>query len=457
MKVIARSSNLLGKITILVMVSFVVNTALALDGSGTQEDPWRIKSLEDFNDFAADANYWDDYTRLETDVNLAGRIYPTAVIAPDVNNANYWDFDGTAFTGVFDGNDRKIIGLTIDDDGAGNDYLGLFGCIDEGEVRNLGLEDCSVSGDVIVTAFVGGLAGRNYGNSSISNCFSTGYVSGVYEVGGLVGENGDLLYGMGNLISNCYSTGDVNGVAGLGGLVGVNYGKVLNCKSTGDVNGVEYVGGLVGYNAEGGNILNCSSTGDVRGGDFSVGGLVGENSYFSVISKCYSSGDVNGVEDVGGLIGKNYYDTIVSNCYSSGDVNGVSTVGGLAGWNESGIVSNCYSTGNVSGDERVGGLMGLHFFGSISNCFWDTDAQTHGVTRSIGDVFGTITNVHGLPTYQLHQQSTFTGWDFINVWGIGENQTYPYLRKVLPSDLNKDRITNFLDIAILCEGWLIEE
>ena len=56
--VIARSSNLIGTITIFVMVSFVVNTALALDGSGTQEYPWRIKSLEDFNDFAADANYW---------------------------------------------------------------------------------------------------------------------------------------------------------------------------------------------------------------------------------------------------------------------------------------------------------------------------------------------------------------------------------------------------------------
>ena len=84
--VIARISNLLGKITIffviccLIMGSFVVNTAVALDGSGTQEDPWRIQSLDDFNDFASDANYWDDYTRLETDVNLAGRVYERAVI-----------------------------------------------------------------------------------------------------------------------------------------------------------------------------------------------------------------------------------------------------------------------------------------------------------------------------------------------------------------------------------------
>ena len=31
--------------------------ALALDGSGTEGDPWLIQSLEDFNEFAADGNY----------------------------------------------------------------------------------------------------------------------------------------------------------------------------------------------------------------------------------------------------------------------------------------------------------------------------------------------------------------------------------------------------------------
>ena len=83
---IERSSNLLRKITILVMGIFVVNTALALDGAGTEQDPWRIESPADFNEFAADANYWAGFTRLETDVNLAGRVYERAVIARDVNS-----------------------------------------------------------------------------------------------------------------------------------------------------------------------------------------------------------------------------------------------------------------------------------------------------------------------------------------------------------------------------------
>ncbi|HUS71566.1 MAG TPA: GLUG motif-containing protein [Sedimentisphaerales bacterium] len=474
----ARSSNLLGRITILVMVGLCVNTAMALDGSGTEGNPWRIQSLEDFNEFAADANYWDDYTRLETDVNLAGLTYITAVIAPDIDNSDN-DFDGTAFIGVFDGNDKRIINLTIDDGGAGNDYLGVFGCIDGGEIKNLGIEGGSVVGN---GSFNGGLAGRNSGG--VSNCYSTGEVrgSGYSCVGGLVGEN---YYGN---VSNCYSTGDVSGdYLDVGGLVGVNrYGYVSDCYSTGDVSGNHVVSALVGGNI--GSVSNCYSTGDVNGVD-SVGGLLGNNS--GSVSYCYSTGDVNGSSYVGSLIGVNhsdFYGSGVSNCYSTGDVSGIHYfVGGLVGYNSSGSFSNCYSTGDVSGDfdvgglvgynrggsvsncysigdvngtgDYVGGLVGGNYSGSFSNCFWDTNTQIHGVTESIGLNDGDVNNVEGLPTTQMQTKSTFTdaNWDFIEIWNIGENQTYPYLRVYLAGDINKDRIVNFLDIAITANQWLQEQ
>ena len=74
---------------------------------------------------------------------------------------------------------------------------------------------------------------------TISNCYSTGIVSGTYErIGGLVGacSNGT--------ISNCYSTGDVSGEWYVGGLVGYNYyGNLSNSFSTGSVSGELYVGG----------------------------------------------------------------------------------------------------------------------------------------------------------------------------------------------------------------------
>lgn len=365
-----RISSLLGKITILLIicclitVGLCVNTALALDGSGTEQDPWRIESLTDFNEFAADANYWDGYTRLETDVDLAGRTYPTAVIAPDTNNSNWW-FDGTAFTGVFDGNDHKITNLTIDDAGAGNDFLSLFGFIVDGEVSNLGLEGGSISGE----DYVSGLVGYNKEGS----------------------------------VSNCYSIASVSGGSGVGGLVVVNVGCISNCYSTGDVNGVDYVGGVVGWN-QAGNISNCYSTGNVRG-----------------------------VEYVGGLVGSN-----------SGSIS-------------PGCISNCYSIGDVSGAGRyVGGVVGLNTSASVSNCFWDTYTQTHGVDESIGYNSGTVTNVVGLSTAEMQIRSTFSeaGWDFVEIWNIGENQTYPYLRVHPTGDINHDDIVNLLDFAIFADHWL---
>jgi len=125
------------------------------------------------------------FTRLETDVNLAGRVYERAVIAPDVNNTKAW-FQGTAFAGVFDGNDHKIMNLTIDDGGAGNEHLGLFGRIDKGQVSNLGIGGGSISG----RWRIGGLVGDNNGGS-VSNCYSTGDVNGIVEVGGLMGYNNE--------------------------------------------------------------------------------------------------------------------------------------------------------------------------------------------------------------------------------------------------------------------------
>jgi hypothetical protein len=409
---VVKKANFLGgeimlrMVVVLMIVGLCVHTAAALPGSGTPQDPWRIESLADFDEFAADPNYWAGFTRLETDVNLAGRTYSTAVIAPDVNNANY-DFDGTAFTGVFDGNDHKITNLTID----GGTFLGLFGCIEEdGEVRNLGLEDGSVSGDY----YVSGLVGFNSG--SILNCYSTGDVSGTWNyVGGLVGIN----FGT---VSNSYCTGSVHGDRDVGGLMGKNdNGIVLNCYSTGSISGYGFVGGLVGKNDDDGSVSNCYSTSPVSGSG-SIGGLVGSNEDDGSISNCYSIGDVNGYAAVGGLVGNNIWGASISNCYSTGDVNGVDDVGGLVGY---------YGARNV---ERS---------------FWDV--QTSGKLESAG---GT-----GKTTAEMQTKSTFTeaGWDFVEIWGIGEHQTYPYLRFAPAGDFNYDKEVNFLDLAILASHWLEEK
>jgi len=393
-----RISNLWAKIICSLMaVGLCVNTAAALSGSGTEQDPWLIQSLADFDEFVGDANYWDAYTRLETDVNLAGRTYSTAVIAPDVNNAN-WIFDSNAFTGVFDGNDHRIIDLTIDDGGAGNDWLGLFGSIHDGQVMNLGLEGGSVSGD---RYYVGGLVGLNAGD--VSNCYFTGNVNGVILVGGLVGEN-------------CY------------------LGSVSDCSSASDVSGDHYVGGLVGFN-------NAGS-----------------------LSKSYSTGYVSGRDSVGGLAGGNV--GTISNCYFAGRVSASSAVGGLVGENGIwgppdgfvGAISRSYSTGNVQGVVYVGGLVGDNNYGDVESSFWDIQTSSEPNMCGYQDFGSTGCDPnYGLPTSQMKQKSTFQDWDFINVWNIGENQTYPYLRTVPAGDINKDKIVNFLDLCIVADQWMHED
>jgi hypothetical protein len=264
---------------------------------------------------------------------------------------------------------------------------------------------------------------------------------------------------------------DSNSAEFIIGLFGYVDGPHANIKDLGlvdpDVNaGASLdVGALVGYIAEG-TITHCYVEGGyIRGADF-VGGLIGANG--GDIFRCYSTGSVTGNDYVGGLVGCSdgyLRDCIIINCYAIGSITGNNYVGGLLGWNARRCtITDCYATGNFIGNEHVGGLMGLNScYGGpcstiITNSYWDI--ETSGELNMCGSQDGGATgcnNSYGLPTSQLHQQSTFTDWDFINTWNIGENQTYPYLRTVLPSDINKDRITNFLDIAILCEEWLIEE
>ena len=79
----------------------------------------------------------------------------------------------------------------------------------------------------------------------MSNCYSTGSVTGVNYVGGLVGRIRDES-GLSNCYSTCAVTGSGNISGGLGGYL-QNQCNVVNCYSTGSVNGNTNAGGLVGF------------------------------------------------------------------------------------------------------------------------------------------------------------------------------------------------------------------
>ncbi|MHC4463473.1 MAG: GLUG motif-containing protein [Planctomycetota bacterium] len=420
-----------------------------LVGSGFSHDPFQINNFTDFTEFRFNNGLRCGYYILTTDIDLSGNTYTTAIIDDD-------------FGGHFDGNGHAISNITIDTAGADTDYLGFFSRI-TASVSDLGIENINITGGDD-SDYVGGLCGIN-SRCTITNCYSTGSVSGGVDsdyLGGLCGSTWHGPYfSRGATITNCYATGSITGGAGsdnLGGLCGDNFkGRISNCHTIVSVTGggeSESLGGLVGYNYYRGTITNCYSAGSVTGGadSDSLGGLCGYN-YNGTITNSYATSSVtggNGSSHLGGLCGTNHrllYPWVscgtITNCYATGLVTGEGgyhLIGGLCGYNYYGTISHCYATGSVTGDDStgyLGGLCGRQYgdYAEMINCFWDTETSgvSIGYNLAPGEP-GIITNVLGLPTSQLHQQSTFTGWDFVgetfngikDIWFI-PRQDYPHL------------------------------
>lgn len=188
-------------------------------------------------------------------------------------------------------------------------------------------------------------------------------------------------------------------------------------------------GGLLAANANQGTVIrHCSVTGTIAlkpgSTDGRGGGLVGNVRTGSVVDRCWADVDVDAGNrrQVGGLVG--YLRGVepgpvasIVNSYSSGTVSGTgSKQGNLLGDADGSFVGHCYSSGFGKA------LIGYNYRGPIiTNCYWDSDK---GASSS---PYG------GTPktTAQMMQQTTFVAWDFVEVWGIVENETYPFLHPVL--------------------------
>jgi len=263
-----------GYVTTIVLLFIIVSAAQAKYSGGTGEpnDPYQIATAENLMLLGESPEDYDKHFILTADIDLdpnlpRRKIFDRAVIAPDPDDTNWW-FDGTPFSGVFDGNGHAISHVRI----VGRDYLGLFGqlgwgFLPGGEVRALRVVDVRITGS---GNYVAGLAGINRGTTT--HCSSSGIVSAIDSVGGLVGANAGTVTG-------CYSTGAVRGRETVGGLVGHNEGSVTHCYSIATVSGTgENVGGLVGLNIAG-TIARCYSVGVVRS-EGQAGGLVGTSEPF---------------------------------------------------------------------------------------------------------------------------------------------------------------------------------
>jgi len=279
-------------------------------GSGTTDDPYQIATAADLIALGETPADYDKHFVLTADIDLdpnlpGGRVFDRAVIAPDIIDTTL-SFEGTPFTGVFEGDGHLISNMTI----AGVNRLGLFGCIGRGAViTDLGLVDVDVNG---TGSYIGGLAGGTKWGGTITTSHSDGTVRGEQcAVGGLLGYNGGS-------ITTSYSIGMINGDWHVGGLVGRNWGgSITTSYSTATVSGTGTgVGGLVGDNSSEGCIANSYSMGTVRvSGGGAAGGFVGSNGTSGIIAVSYSAALVEGEESVGGLVGESGSNATVTSSF----------------------------------------------------------------------------------------------------------------------------------------------
>ena len=310
-------NRLLSLVLAVVMVLSCTAVALAAEvndnggvfasGTGTKDDPFLIKTVEQLKAFAASVNggttYKDQYVRLEADLDISGSQWtPIGGETAD-------------FCGDFDGSGYAISGLTIGQakEPADLEYVGLFGSIGaNGAVRNLGVADVKIINrlnDVDNRPMVGALAASLGKNAIVDACWASGMIASDAKtdqysyIGGLVAAT--ELY---SVISNSWT--DV---------------KIL-----GAGNSDNFVGGIVGQVANKSLIVNCAAFGAVEdyGGTSllaAAGGVAG--ACYGAVYNCYAMGDVyqdatdwgDGEVGAGNVVGNTPWEIAAYDCFFSTD------------------------------------------------------------------------------------------------------------------------------------------
>ncbi|MBR6826294.1 MAG: heparinase II/III family protein, partial [Oscillospiraceae bacterium] len=197
-------------------------------------------------------NFSGDTLEMRADIDLEGKAW-TPIGGADESSSYQ-------FRGTFDGRGYRIYNLKSNESDYG--YGGLFGSINTGTIRNLGIE----SGMVVGSKRTAAIAGYVGGGSMISNCYNKATVYAPTNIGSFVG----YLTGKDICIENCYNVG------------------MISSKSYGTT-----VGGLIGG-------ISSSTTG-LR------------------IKNCYSIGYYYAL--IGTMMGKEEADCVVENCYAVDGVN----------------------------------------------------------------------------------------------------------------------------------------
>lgn len=404
--------------TVLLILASQFATGQFSGGNGAWYDPYQITTPEQLDLVRNYLNNTLISFILMNDLDLTDECGAGGIF---YNSGQGWipigSSSASAFRGEFNGNGRKITGLFINR--AANNQ-GLFGYLEGAWIRELELENISITGAI----GCGGITGIQ-ASGLIIGCQVSGNIFGTWRIGGVAGEQQSN-------IKSCQTSGTVSGsqyVGGMSGYMASGEASITNSSSECTVNGLSGtgIGGFSGYSN--GALTNCYASGNVSGGS-EVGGFIGLTQVNTTVNACYSLGLVQASDEhVGGFAGKLSPRTNVNHCYSLSNVirtNGTNaTFAAFCGLNEDAAIKHCYATGSVT---TSGGsyLEGKGFTGDIitgdyivmtGNYF---DMNTSGLYIGLGAT--------GKTTQQMMVPSTFEDWDFEHVWDIDYYESYPFLR-----------------------------
>ncbi len=417
-EVFAMKFSTIRKALILLAIMLVAAIpAAALAGSGTQADPYQVKTIDDLMAIAnAPSAYYKQMNNIvvnDPDVFE----FENGVIGSVKENATSVEWTPVDFSGNYDGGRNAITGLYVDSDNANG---GLFGTLTNATISNLFIDFSLVESD----EYAGLLAGKAEGTTKITGVIVSGSVIGkttktMNTVGGVVG-----MLGKDAVIDATVSYADVTGAtsysANVGGMVGLNNGKITASAFAGNVYGTTTyydaaIGGIAGYNV--GEVSNCrtGAFGKVSGestalvNDCYVGGIAGFNkgvvkynvNEAEVAAKNFSSGD--SIVAAGGIVGTTI-DSDVYECKNAGAVNGeYAYAGGIAGVaiSDSGerYVEYCKNEGKISSMYGVaGGIVGravaagegyVSIILNVENCY-NTGAVEGNATGEVAGETATV-------------------------------------------------------------------
>jgi hypothetical protein len=264
----------------------------------TAETAYEISTPANLAYLAQEVNagntYENTYFKMTTNLDLGSQPWTR------IGGANGNFTTKFPFKGVFDGQGYAVSNLFNNRTGnhdLNDKNIGLFGYVEGGVIRNLGVS----SGYVCGFTLVGGLVGT-LNTGTIDNCFNNASVETARAAGRFGGIVGYMIDGT---ILNCYNVGGVMQTRGplnneIGGIVGYCANGIIQyCFNVGYVAGNNSIAGIAGSSANT-NIHDCYNSGTLKG-KLNFGGIVGlsANTVSPAIEKCYS----NGLMDISEITG----------------------------------------------------------------------------------------------------------------------------------------------------------